>query len=61
MCMHLARKFTNSSFPDIGERIGGRDHSTVIYACKKIGKMMEADVKLKNLGEEIEEALNNIH
>jgi len=61
MCMHLARKFTNCSFPDIGSRIGGRDHSTVIYACKKIGMLMEADVKLKNLSEEIEEALNNIH
>ena len=61
MCMHLARKFTNCSFPDIGARIGGRDHSTVIYACKKIGMLMEADVKLKNLSEEIEEALNNIH
>ncbi|MDI9570569.1 MAG: chromosomal replication initiator protein DnaA [Pseudomonadota bacterium] len=59
MCMHLARKLTNSSFPDIGERIGGRDHSTVIYACKKIGKLIETDGKLKNLSEEIEDALNN--
>ncbi|HOF04878.1 MAG TPA: chromosomal replication initiator protein DnaA [Syntrophales bacterium] len=60
MCMYLARKFTNASFPDIGERIGGRDHSTVIYACKKLTGMMENDRKLKNLCEELEEALNNI-
>ncbi len=60
MCMYLSRKFTSSSFPDIGERIGGRDHSTVIYACKKLEKMMETDGKLKNLCEELEEKLNNI-
>ena len=60
LCMYLARKFTAASFPEIGERIGGRDHSTVIYACNKIGKLLETDEKLKALCEEIEEALNNI-
>jgi len=34
--MYLARKLTNLSYPDIGQKIGGRDHSTVIYANNKI-------------------------
>ncbi|HBJ73998.1 MAG TPA: chromosomal replication initiator protein DnaA, partial [Syntrophaceae bacterium] len=36
--MYLARKLTNFSYPDIGQKIGGRDHSTVIYANNKILK-----------------------
>jgi len=60
ICMYLCRKFTAASFPDIGERIGGRDHSTVIYACKKITALLETDDRLKKLCEEIEETLNNI-
>ncbi|MEQ8204254.1 MAG: helix-turn-helix domain-containing protein, partial [Smithellaceae bacterium] len=47
------------SFPDIGEKIGGRDHSTVIYANNKIIKGMENDSKLKNLIQEIEDTLIN--
>ncbi len=34
IAMYLARKLTNASFPDIGQKIGDRDHSTVIYANK---------------------------
>ncbi len=57
--MYLARKLTGCSFPDIGEKIGGRDHSTVIYANNKIIKGMETDSRLKNLIREIEDNLIN--
>lgn len=57
IAMYLARKLTDLSFPDIGQKIGGRDHSTVIYANNKIIRSMETDLKLKNLIMEIE---NNI-
>ena len=57
--MYLARKLTHHSFPDIGQKIGGRDHSTVIYANNKVLKGIEADFKLKNLIQEIEDNLIN--
>jgi chromosomal replication initiator protein len=43
IAMFLARQLTTSSFPDIGVKIGGRDHSTVIYACNKIKKLRDID------------------
>jgi chromosomal replication initiator protein len=58
IAMYLARKLTPASFPDIGEKIGKRDHSTVIYAYNKIEKLLETDAKCRELIEEIEEAIN---
>jgi chromosomal replication initiator protein len=57
--MYLSRKLTNYSFPDIGQKIGGRDHSTVIYANNKILNSIKTDVKLKLLIQEIEDTLIN--
>ncbi len=57
IAMYLARKLTNNSFPDIGQKIGGRDHSTVIYANNKIINSIKIDSKLKNLIQEIEDIL----
>lgn len=59
IAMYLARKLTHASFPDIGEKIGGRDHSTIIYANNKIRRLLETDVKIKSLIEEIEEMLKH--
>lgn len=59
IAMYLARKLTHASFPDIGDKIGGRDHSTIIYANNKIKNIIETDVKIKNLIEEIEDALKH--
>jgi chromosomal replication initiator protein len=55
--MYLSRKMTNASFPDIGEKLGGRDHSTVIYADNKIKKLIETDQELKKTIQEIEDGL----
>jgi chromosomal replication initiator protein len=57
IAMYLSRKMTASSFPDIGEKIGGRDHSTVIYANNKIKKALEEDTTLKKIIQDIEETL----
>jgi chromosomal replication initiator protein len=57
--MYLSRKLTSSSFPDIGEKIGGRDHSTVIYANNKLSKALEEDSKLQKTVGEIEDAIKN--
>jgi chromosomal replication initiator protein len=55
--MFLAREMTSASFPDIGAKIGGRDHSTVIYAHNKIKKGMETDQTLRDIIEEIQETI----
>ncbi len=57
IAMFLSRKLTNASFPDIGQKIGNRDHSTVIYATNKILNKSEVDSKLKNLIRDIEDVL----
>jgi chromosomal replication initiator protein len=55
--MYLSRKMTNASFPDIGDKLGGRDHSTVIYADNKIKKLLETDSDLKKTIQELEDGL----
>ncbi len=57
IAMYLARKMTALSFPDIGEKVGGRDHSTVIYANNKMKKACDDDKNLKKIIQEIEESL----
>lgn len=43
IAMALARELTEDSFPDIGQSFGGRDHSTVMHACKKITELRATD------------------
>ncbi len=44
--MYLAKKLTSRSLPEIGRRFGGRDHSTVLHAVRKIEDQIKADDKL---------------
>lgn len=46
MAMALSKELTNKSLPEIGRAFGGRDHTTVIHACKKIAELREADQSL---------------
>lgn len=39
--MYLARKHTDHSYPQLGDQFGGKDHTTVLAACKKIGGLIE--------------------
>ncbi len=43
MAMALAKELTPMSLPEIGESFGGRDHTTVLHACRKIVELIEAD------------------
>ncbi len=53
VAMALAKELTNHSLPEIGEAFGGRDHTTVLHACRKIKELQEesADINedMKNL------------
>jgi chromosomal replication initiator protein len=48
IAMYLSRILTSCSYPEIGERFGGKDHSTIIHAIKKIEKIMENDFQLRS-------------
>ncbi len=48
IAMFLFRAELKSSYPFIGRRFGGKDHTTAIYACEKITKEIEADENLNN-------------
>mgnify|MGYP002681616282 CR=1 FL=1 len=47
VAMYLLREEGNVSLPQIGELLGGRDHTTVMYACDKVADMMERDERLR--------------
>jgi len=47
VAMYLLREESNFSLPQIGEAMGGRDHTTVMYACEKIADQMERDDRLR--------------
>ncbi|MBO9655750.1 MAG: chromosomal replication initiator protein DnaA [Agrobacterium tumefaciens] len=51
IAMYLAKMLTPRSFPEIGRRFGGRDHTTVLHAVRKIEELISGDTKL---GHEVE-------
>jgi chromosomal replication initiator protein len=46
MAMSLAKELTNHSLPEIGEAFGGRDHTTVLHACRKIAELRDSSADL---------------
>ena len=58
--MFLSRNLTELSYPEIGAAFGGKDHSTVVYAAKKIEKRIEEDNSFKNLIEAIKKDIKGI-
>jgi chromosomal replication initiator protein len=57
IAMHLSRKLTNMSLNEIGGYIGGRDHSTVIHADKKILRLLKNDKNLTFILQKLENDL----
>ena len=43
VAMALSKELTNHSLPEIGDAFGGRDHTTVLHACRKIAELRESD------------------
>ncbi|MCE5321870.1 chromosomal replication initiator protein DnaA [bacterium] len=54
IAMYLIRELTNYSLPSIGKAFGGRDHSTVLHACKKIEEKMAEDKGFNSMVAELE-------
>ncbi len=47
MAMALAKELTNFSLPEIGDAFGGRDHTTVLHACRKIKQLLASDLDIQ--------------
>ncbi len=59
LAMYLSRQHTRLSLMEIGEAFGGRDHGTVIHACKKIKQSMDQDPETKKLLDRLEHNLRH--
>tara|TARA_B100000809_G_scaffold35603_1_gene31283 strand:- start:239 stop:1564 length:1326 start_codon:yes stop_codon:yes gene_type:complete len=58
IAMAITRELTSHSLPEIGDSFGGRDHTTVIHACKKAASLKESSNRIKADYENIIRALN---
>ncbi len=47
VAMSLCKELTNHSLPEIGDAFGGRDHTTVLHACRKITELKETDNRIR--------------
>jgi len=57
LAIYLCRELTKASYPEIGEKFGGKDHSTVIYAVKKISVFLDEKPEIMNSYEIIKKKL----
>ncbi len=57
IAIYLCRELTKSSYPEIGEKFGGKDHSTIIHSFKKIARLISSDNELKNTVETLKRGL----
>ena len=47
VAMSMAKKLTNHSLPEIGEAFGGRDHTTVLHACRKVKELQDSSTEMR--------------
>src|SRR5512141_2874712 len=59
VAMYLSKQVTNSSLSDIGKNFGGKDHATVIYACKQIHERKMKDETFSRMLENLVQKLKN--
>jgi chromosomal replication initiator protein len=55
--MYICRSLTEMALTDVGKAFGGRDHTTVLYACERVREMMDVDPEYKRTVDELEERL----
>lgn len=57
IAIYMCRELTKASYPEIGEKFGGKDHSTIIHSVKKITKQISFDFEIRNNIETIKRSL----
>jgi chromosomal replication initiator protein len=55
IAMYLCRELTDASYPEIGRQFGGKDHTTIIHACRQVAKAKETDTALHTTLETLKE------
>lgn len=55
IAMFLCRELTDASYPEIGRQFGGKDHTTIIHACRQVSKAKEGDTALQTTLETLKE------
>ncbi|WP_303722379.1 chromosomal replication initiator protein DnaA [Malonomonas rubra] len=58
IAMYLTRQLTALSYPDIGDQFGGKDHSTIIHAIRKIEKLLSEDPQLEAVVNGLKKTIN---
>ncbi len=59
IAMYLCRKLTDLSLPKIGEKFGGRDHTTIIHGFEKISRELQTDIELTQVLNELESKITS--
>ncbi|MCF8121733.1 MAG: chromosomal replication initiator protein DnaA, partial [Desulfarculaceae bacterium] len=57
VAMYLARRLTKASFPEIGQALGGKDHSTVVKGVQRVEKLLAQDPELADTVRAVENAI----
>ena len=57
IAMYLCRELTDASYPEIGRQFGGKDHTTIIHACRQVAKAKETDTGLHTTLETLKEQI----
>ncbi len=57
IAMYLCRELTDASYPEIGRHFGGKDHTTIIHACRQVAKAKETDQTLHATLESLKEQI----
>ena len=57
IAMALAKELTELSLPDIGDAFGGRDHTTVLYACRKVEELLQNDERMREDYDKLQKTL----
>lgn len=57
VAMYLSRKLTDLSLPAVGRHFGGKDHTTIMYACQKIAELRQVDSVFRGELEKLEKAI----
>ena len=57
IAIYLCRELTKASYPEIGEKFGGKDHSTIIHSVKKIDNLLQQNLEMKGTVENLKRSL----
>ena len=57
IAMYLCRELTDASYPEIGRQFGGKDHTTILHACRQVTKAKETDTGLQTTIESLKEQI----